>query len=297
MADGNTRRFAAYTGNRPRALPLNRGMPAAGNGGQERVLRVKDQAVAGAAKERDEPRFGRFARNIRSSHDQVAQILGHEILSGVIAPGEKLPQEAEILARFGISRTVLREVFKTLTAKGLIVSKTRVGTTVLDSAHWNYFDADILAWKASQGFDMTFLRDLAEVRVAIESAAARAAADRRTEADLAEMRRHLAGMRDATDSARDFAEADLQFHKAIGNASDNALMRSLSAVIETAVMASFRMSSPVNEAEAHQTSVHGHGEIVDAIEARDGERAAQAMRNIIGHGVERIEKSTAKRRK
>ncbi len=83
------------------------GNPAAENGGQERVLRVKDQAAIGTANERDEPRFGRFARNIRSSHDQVAQILGHEILSGVIAPGEKLPQEAEILARFGISRTVL----------------------------------------------------------------------------------------------------------------------------------------------------------------------------------------------
>lgn len=244
----------------------------------------------------EEPRFGRFARNIRSSHDQVAQILGNEILSGAIPPGSKLPQEAEILARFGISRTVLREVFKTLTAKGLIVSKTRVGTTVLDSSHWNFFDADILAWKASQGFDMAFLRDLAEIRVAIESAAARAAAERRTDEDLAEMRRHLAGMRDATGSARDFAEADLQFHKAIGYASDNALMRSLSAVIETALMASFRMSSPVNEAEEHQTSVRGHAQIVDAIEARDGERAARAMREIIGHGVSRIEKSTTRKR-
>ncbi len=259
------------------------------------MLRVNQQA----ANERDEPRFGRFARNIRSSHDQVAQVLGNEILSGVIPPRSKLPQEAEILARFGISRTVLREVFKTLTAKGLIVSKTRVGTTVLDSSHWNFFDADILAWKASQGFDVDFLRDLAEIRVAIESAAARAAAERRTDDDLAEMRRHLAGMREATDSARDFAEADLQFHKAIGRASDNALMRSLSAVIETALMASFRMSSPVNEAEEHQISVRGHAQIVDAIEARDGERAARAMRDIIGHGVSRIEKSrtAAKKRK
>lgn len=259
------------------------------------MLRVNEQAAI----DKDEPRFGRFARNIRSSHDQVAQVLGNEILSGAIPPGSKLPQEAEILARFGISRTVLREVFKTLTAKGLIVSKTRVGTTVLDGSHWNYFDADILAWKVSQGFDVDFLRDLAEIRVAIESAAARAAAERRTDEDLAEMRRHLAGMRDATDSARDFAEADLQFHKAIGRASDNALMRSLSAVIETALMASFRMSSPVNEAEEHQTSVRGHAQIVDAIEARDGERAARAMRDIIGHGVSRIEKSRApaKRRK
>jgi DNA-binding FadR family transcriptional regulator len=287
-------RFAAYRG-LDRVRATRTGERRRPRGGRKRVLRVNQQAAI----ERDEPRFGRFARNIRSSHDQVAQVLGNEILSGVIPPRSKLPQEAEILARFGISRTVLREVFKTLTAKGLIVSKTRVGTTVLDSSHWNFFDADILAWKASQGFDVDFLRDLAEIRVAIESAAARAAAERRTDEDLAEMRRHLAGMRDATDSARDFAEADLQFHKAIGRASDNALMRSLSAVIETALMASFRMSSPVNEAEEHQISVRGHAQIVDAIEARDGDRAARAMRDIIGHGVSRIEKSrtAAKKRK
>lgn len=249
--------------------------------------------------DRQAPGFGRFARNIRSNHDQVAQVLGNEILSGILPPGGKLPQEADILARFGISRTVLREVFKTLTAKGLIVSKTRVGTTVLDSSHWNYFDADILSWKVSQGFDLDFLRDLAEIRVAIESAAAAAAALRRSTEDIAELRRHLDGMRAATDSARDFAEADLRFHQAIGRASGNVLMRSLSAVIETALMASFSMSSPVNEVEEHHASVNGHARIVDAIEAGDADAAAAAMRAIIGHGVSRIQKSTtpARRRK
>ena len=249
--------------------------------------------------DKETPGFGRFSRHVRSGHDQVAQALGNEILSGILPPGAKLPHETEILERFGISRTVLREVFKTLTAKGLLVSKTRVGTTVLDSSHWNYFDADILAWKVSEGFDIGFLRDLAEIRVVIEAAAARAAAERRSEADIAELRRHLAGMRDATESARDFAEADLHFHKTVGRASGNALMRSLSAVIETALMASFRMSSPVNEAEEHKTSVRGHARIVDAIEAGDGERAARAMRDIIGHGMSRIErnKGPGKRRK
>src|SRR3546814_18473823 len=82
-----------------------------------------------------------------SGHDQVARALGTEILDGVYPPGSKIPGESEILHRFGVSRTVLREVLKTLTAKGLIVSKTRVGTTVLDSSHWNFFEADVLSWK------------------------------------------------------------------------------------------------------------------------------------------------------
>ena len=240
--------------------------------------------------------FGRFADGTRSSHDHVAQALGNEILAGVYPAGSKLPQEADILKRFGVSRTVLREVFKTLTAKGLIAAKPRVGTTVLDSSHWNFFDADILSWKVSQEFDLAFIRSLAEVRVAVESAAAEAAAKRRSDADVAAMRDALARMDAATSDARAFAEADLAFHEAVGRASGNALMRSLSAVIETALVASFRMSSPVNEVEAHRASVRGHGRIVDAIEAGDGDGAARAMKDIIGHGVGRIE-AVAGRRK
>jgi DNA-binding FadR family transcriptional regulator len=238
----------------------------------------------------DRVSFGRFSGGTLSSHDQVARALGIDILAGTYAPGAKLPPEAEILARFGISRTVLREAFKTLTAKGLIVSKTRVGTTVLDSAHWNFFDADILEWKVSQGFDLAFVRDLADIRRAIEATGAYSAAERRSSEDIAEMRRCIERMNAATANAGAFALADLEFHKAVGRASGNVLIRSLAAVIETALLASFRMSSPVREAEEHEASVAGHHRIVDAIEAGDGAAAAAAMRAIIGHGVARIER-------
>ncbi|MGF7171718.1 DNA-binding FadR family transcriptional regulator [Sphingobium xanthum] len=237
--------------------------------------------------------FGRFADATLSSHDQVARALGGEILSGVYPPGSKLPSEAEMLSRFGVSRTVLREAFKTLTAKGLIVSKTRVGTTVLDSAHWNFFDADILAWKVTQGFDIAFIRDLAAIRVAIEPAAARSAAEQASAKDIAEMRRCVERMAAATSNASEFAEADLAFHKAVGQASGNVLMRSLAAVIETALLASFRMSSPVRETEVHDESVAAHSRIVDAIEAGKGDEAAEAMQFVIGHGVARIERAGA----
>jgi len=235
--------------------------------------------------------FSRFTDATLSSHDQVARALGGEILAGVYPPGAKLPSEAEILARFGVSRTVLREAFKTLTAKGLIVSRTRVGTTVLDSAHWNFFDADVLAWKAGQGFDLAFVRDLAAIRVAIEPAAARSAAEHATPEDIAAMRRCVERMAAATGSAGEFAEADLEFHKMVGQASGNVLMRSLAAVIETALLASFRMSSPAQENDVHEASVQGHARIVDAIEARKGDKAAKAMHDIIGHGLSRIERA------
>lgn len=238
-------------------------------------------------------KFQKYSEGTLSSHDQVARVLGSEILAGVHKPGQKIPSEAEILMRFGVSRTVLREVLKTLTAKGLIVSKTRVGTTVLDSTYWNFFDADVLSWKVAQGFDADFRRDLTEIRLALEPAAAAVAAERRTEEDLAELRRCVAAMWEATDSARSYAAADLDFHRAVGAASGNTLMRSVSAVVETALVAQFTLASPVRDDSAHAVSVQGHQKIVDAIEARDGNAAAEAMRDVIGHGVGRIASAEA----
>src|SRR5687767_13295426 len=82
-----------------------------------------------------------------SSHDQIARLLGTEILTGVHAPGAKLPPEPDLLKRFQVSRPKLREAMKTLVAKGMVISKTRVGTRVLDPVNWNFFDAEVLSWK------------------------------------------------------------------------------------------------------------------------------------------------------
>src|SRR5579871_2487574 len=56
-------------------------------------------------------------------HDFLANELGTEIVAGIHAPGTLLPNESELRERFGVSRTALREAFRVLTAKGLIVSR------------------------------------------------------------------------------------------------------------------------------------------------------------------------------
>lgn len=72
--------------------------------------------------------FGRFGKGTLSSHDQVARALGIEILAGTYPPGTKLPPEAEMLARFGISRTVLREGG----LAAIVVTASGCGTTIKD---------------------------------------------------------------------------------------------------------------------------------------------------------------------
>jgi len=114
------------------------------------------------------PRHLASASPARSAHGLVTHGLGRDIVEGRFAAGTTLPGDAELMERFGVSRTALREGLKTLAAKGLIESKTKVGTRVLPSKHWNMFDGDILSWRLAQGVDRSFLASLFEVRQALE---------------------------------------------------------------------------------------------------------------------------------
>ena len=223
-----------------------------------------------------------------SGHDVVARSLADDIMRGVFPPGGTLPVEADLLERFGVSRTVLREALKTLAAKGLVVSKTRVGTRVLEPVRWNFFDADLLAWRLEGGMDQSFFGHLADVRLALEPAAAGLAAERRTKEDIELLRFDLAEMAQPRHTPESFAEADLDFHQHIAEASGNPLMASASAVIATALRAAFSFSTPVRDAGGYERTVARHRDIADAIEAKDAKAAAEAMRVVIEEGAARV---------
>jgi DNA-binding FadR family transcriptional regulator len=241
------------------------------------------------------PRLSRLAVDrALSSHDQIAAILGTEILKGIHRPGDNMPPEPDLIARFQVSRTVMREVTKTLAAKGLVVSKTRIGTRVRDPLHWNYFDVDVLVWRVRVGLDDEFMRSLTEIRRALEPAAAVLAAQRRSATDIAHLREFVREMGQSGHSRQSFAEADLDFHLAIAIASGNPLLRSMASVIEAALAAPFSHSSPIDDANDHEVTVNSHAAIVDAIESRDEKAAAAAMLKVIDIGVRRIDSTRKK---
>lgn len=232
---------------------------------------------------------GRGLGQTISSHDQIVRSLGQDILAGRMVPGDKLPGEAELLVRFGVSRTALREALKTLAAKGFLVVKTRVGTKVTDPLRWNLFDSEVLAWQVANGMDAQFRRHLAEVRRGLEPAAAALAAQRRSDEDLAGMRAAVEAMRREQQSEYAFAQADLTLHLRIAMASGNPLMRSLASVIETALLEAFTLSPPTRSEALHRETVDLHERIVDCIEASDAEGAAAAMLAVIDAGYRRVE--------
>lgn len=222
----------------------------------------------------------------RSNHAEVARSVGIDIIAGRHGEGARIPGDAELMATFGVSRTVLRESVKTLVAKGLLTTKAGVGTVVRGRSAWNMFDVDVLAWHLDVGIDRRFLTDLAEIRLAVEPQAAALAAGRRADADIVDLRRSMDLMRNEPPDSTAFADGDLALHIAVANASGNPFMRSIGAVIEAALRASFLRSAPV-EPEDHATVLLWHQRIVDAIVDEDADAAAAAMTAVIHNGRRR----------
>ncbi len=158
-------------------------------------------------------------------------------------------------------------------------------------ADWNLFDADVLIWHAKSGFDADFLMYLGEMRLALEPEAAALAAQRRTPLQLQHLYAWVEKMGADDVSAAEFVRADLQFHLAVAGAAANQFLRSISTLIEVALVNMLTISSPVEDPVQHAQSVAAHRAIADAIARRDSNQARQAMRVVIDQGIARRDRA------
>lgn len=223
---------------------------------------------------------------LRNLHSQVLWQLGVAIVGGIYREGEILPPDTELLQRFSVSRTVLREALKTLAAKGMIEARARVGTRVLPRKRWNLFDGDVLAWHFETGPDVDFLRSLSEIRINVEMESAALTADRRSEEQALALLSCAERLGEAR-SAEEFARIDLEFHRSVAEASGNPFMASISALVELALTAVFTISSPMADSGDMLTTVRAHRRIAEAIHARQANEAREAMKAVITEGFGR----------
>jgi DNA-binding FadR family transcriptional regulator len=230
---------------------------------------------------------------VRNLHGQVIQELGRQIVGGELRPGELLPREELLAERMVVSRTALREAMKVLSAKGLIEARQRTGTRVREKRYWNQLDADILGWRCASMPTADFVEKLVEMREIIEPAAAAAAAKRRTDEQLAHIRQAYDAMEAAT-TLDEWAAADLQFHEAVLNATNNELLTSLFSVIETALGTYFLLSA--STAANFKYSLPRHFEVFDAIRLRRPEAARRAMNSMVADSRSNITRRRARKK-
>jgi DNA-binding FadR family transcriptional regulator len=221
----------------------------------------------------------------RLSQEDIAAVLGAEILSGARKPGARMPSDAEMRKTFGVSRVVTREVIKTLAAKGMVASRMKLGTVVLEPSRWNWLDPDVLSWRVSDGLDRSFLTHITDVRRAFEPVAASLAAAHRSQKDIATLRKAVGDMAKAKKDPRAFAEADLRFHVAVSLASRNPFFQSLAAVIEVALSEMLSLNAVTDSPKTQALTVARHAAVAAAIQAGDQAGASKAMLLIIQNGL------------
>jgi GntR family transcriptional regulator, transcriptional repressor for pyruvate dehydrogenase complex len=191
------------------------------------------------------------------------------IIRGELRPGDRLPKEADLAARLGLSRNSLREAVRALTL--IRILETRQG----DGTYVTSLEPDILletiSFVADFHQDRTLLHVL-EVRRMLESSATALAAQHATEEELASLARLVSEM-DACETVEAFVENDLAFHRTIAVASKNPVLASLLDSFSSRTSRA-RVWRGVTQAGAIEQTKADHRAIYDAIVHRRVDVAA-----------------------
>lgn len=230
---------------------------------------------------------------IKNVHGNTVDYLGQAIVAGRFGAGGSLPPEPLLCEELGVSRTVVRESVKSLVAKGLIQTGPKVGTRVLPSDHWNWFDPDVIAWQAQAGLTPEFLRDLQDLRLIVEPAAIRLAAQRATVADIADLEAAFAGMRQAVLEGGDYVTHDLRFHLGLLRASRNRMLVQMSKALGALLRTSFEISTRRKDGSVQSLPLHRA--VLDAVIAHAPDAAEAAIRRLIDGAGQDIEQVLASR--
>lgn len=229
----------------------------------------------------------------RKLHDHVIQELGRRIVGGEVRAGDVLPREHILAEQMAVSRTVLREALKVLSAKGLVESRPKIGTRVRDPRFWHQLDADVLAWRCQSMPTESFVQKLIEMREILEPAAAAAAARRCSVEQLTRLDAAYASMV-AARNLDEWTTADLAFHETVLDATNNELMISLFTVIETSLEAFFSLSAKA--AKDFKYSLPQHQKVLESIRRRQPQGARRAMQRLITDSRENLTRGKRKAR-
>lgn len=207
----------------------------------------------------------------RASQDVVAQIL-EAFYTADLKPGEWLGTEAELAERFNVSRVTVRDAVSALAARGLIDVRVgaRGGLRIASSDPHRLIDAFSIQLRL-----MGLTRDeLFEAMLAIEPVTAALAAERATDAQIAELRALVERSRGTFDDPLRFAQLAVGFHQALANMSGNrALRASLGALRSTQLE---HMGPPTTRPIAERVA-RLHDSILRAVAARDPDLARARM--------------------
>lgn len=231
--------------------------------------------------------FNVISGSKRSLHVQVAREIARGILSGELPQGSIIPGEMALCEQFGVSRTALREAVKLLTSKGLLESRPKIGTRVVDRAYWNFLDPQLIEWMDGLADVDQFCSQFLGLRRAIEPEACALAAKFATAEQRIELSETFQKMVEVSEAEEfvqaDWTSIDTKFHSLIFNATGNDFYLPFGNILTTMFV-----NFIVHSSEEGSTCINEHRQIYEAIMAGNSDKARQASANHLQESKHRL---------
>jgi len=219
---------------------------------------------------------------------KLVDLLAAEITSGKLAPGARLPTELEMMASFGVSRTVIREAVSALRSEGLVLTRQGVGAFVASDVKGRPFRIDPDGLKSLH----EILR-IMELRMSVEIFAAGLAAVRRSASQLQRIAAALGRIDVAIARGEAAIAADFDFHRAIAKATGNPYFQNFldylgHYIIPRQTVRIEKTDGPAQAEYLHRVQ-REHRAICSAISGNDPEAARDAMRAHLSNSIARYQ--------
>ena len=204
--------------------------------------------------------------------DRAADQLLDMVLSSGLRPGERLPPERELVARLGVSRTVVREALNLLEARGLISIEHGRGAVVSGgSTHAVRNTLSLLLRVRPKA-----LWELLEIRKILEVEIAGLAAERAEEEDVLAMRGQLDRMLGSIEAPEGYVDADVEFHALLARSTRNGVLLTMLDPVVELLRASREVSA--SRPGSARRALREHEEILACVVAGDADGARRRMR-------------------
>ena len=222
----------------------------------------------------------------QKAYEHVTEQIEEHILNKHLLKGDKLPGERELAEQFKVSRLVIREALRTLSATGLIEVRHGVGSFVKQ-------DFPGLLSRSLKLFlvtEKTSLLNLLEIRKILEVHASILASRNATPTDLTTLRQHIERMKRKASSGKGWKEGeDFEFHLAIAHASKNPFLAViLGAILDLSKEARYTTLGSIGDANYYFVE---HKAMYEAIKARDENKASRIMQHHFEEAAEDIVKA------
>lgn len=211
------------------------------------------------------------------------------LLSGDVAPGQKIPSERQLAEALQIGRSAVREAIKSLSLLGLLAVRQGDGTYLTDSP--SDLLPSVIEWGLLLG-ERT-VSDLVEARTEIEIAVAGLAAERADDEQLERLAAALEAMR-ASGDIDAYIDADINLHLEVARASGNGVFANLLSSLQSLLEVWARRV--LDYAGETETSLAMHEPIVEAISKHDPDAARAAMRAHMERANRRLHDAVAETR-